>query len=129
MEFWRQLSVGKYNVYSPELNPLEQFKQGKIGMMIDGLWLANSQLTDMMKDNAVNFAPLPKYPKADKTYQWAAYNALSIGKDAKNIEGAKAYIYAYIYSANVSQEERSKDSVAQGGRREDPPAAHRLRLG
>ncbi len=109
MEFWRQLSVGKYNVYSPELQSVELFKTGKIGMMIDGIWLANSQLTDMMIDNSANFAPMPKYPGADKTYQWANYNALSIGKDAANVEGAKAFIYSFLIASNTSKE--YKDSI------------------
>ena len=104
MDFWRELSVGKYNVYCPEGSPQELFKAGKIGMMIDGLWLANSTLTDMMKDNSANFAPMPKYPGADKHYQWGNYNALSIGKGAQNIEGAKAYIYYFLITSNASLE-------------------------
>jgi ABC-type glycerol-3-phosphate transport system substrate-binding protein len=116
MEFWRQLSVGKYKVYSPELTPVEQFKQGKIGMIIDGLWLARTQLAELSVKDEVNFVPMPKYPKADGFYTWGVYNALAIGKDAKNIEGAKAFIYTYLAMSNATDEQAEDEPILKAAK-------------
>ena len=102
---------------SPEHNPTELFKQGKIGMMVGGSYLV-SQFADMSQSNEVNFVPFPKYPDADDYYNWGTYTSLSIPRGAQNINAARAFIYAFQYMSSayyvdISDDEFLTQRVAQ----------------
>ena len=117
MDFWNELGLGRYKVMSPELNPTELFKQGKIGMMVGGSYLV-SQFADMSQSNEVNFVPFPKYPDADDYYNWGTYTSLSIPRGAQNINAARAFIYAFQYMSSayyvdISDDEFLTQRVAQ----------------
>lgn len=118
MDFWNEIGLGKYKVLCPELTPTELFKQGKVGMMVGGSYLV-SQFADMSKDNTVNFVPFPKYPGVEDHYNWGTYVSLSIPKGAKNVNAARAFIYAYQYLSSAGHVDISNDSFLKGKVEED----------
>ena len=74
----------------------DMFAAGQIAMLTGGMWYRSSWV-DMLKRNAIDYAPFPKDPQADKYYLMEEFGNYYIGNTAKNPEGAAAYLTSERY--------------------------------
>ncbi|WP_199619622.1 ABC transporter substrate-binding protein [Paenibacillus alkalitolerans] len=109
MDFLYSLGEKGANVISTE-NYEETFPAGKVAMTYANDWKGWVHFKDMWKTDGLGVVPYPKYPKADKQYQAALADHYWVLKNAKNPEGAGAFITAKFYDdkLNVSPD-RPKD--------------------
>lgn len=85
-------------------NSYEMFKNGKIAMFNAGKWLSETyKMQDMVKDGKISFVPTPRDASADKYYYLDNGNGWVIPVNAKNPDGAAAWLeaaYYYYYLKN-----------------------------
>lgn len=109
------LSKNGYMYY--QNNSYEMFKNGKIAMFNAGKWLSSTyKMQDMVSDGKISFVPTPRDSKADKYYYMDNGNGWVIPTNAKNPDGAKAWLessYYYYYLKN------NVDAYIQNDRNEE----------
>lgn len=79
-------------------NALEMLLNNQLAMYHSEAWEV-SQMYDQLKSGQIRIAPSPKMPGADKYYVNSLITTLWIAKDAKNPEGAAAYLSLMRYNA------------------------------
>lgn len=110
VEFYTQLSVSDSVLYDGS-DQKEQFGAGKVAMLWGGLWFKVAFL-DMLKEGIVDFVPFPRDPQADKYYIYEQFAFYSLPTDAKNPQGAAAYMNSIRYSTMVVDEEERAERDA-----------------
>jgi hypothetical protein len=96
MDFLYGLGVKGANVVSTD-NYEETFPAGKVAMTFANDWKGWANFKDMWNADGLGVVPFPKYPKADKQYQASLADYYWLLKDAKNPEGAGAFMLANNY--------------------------------
>lgn len=79
-------------------NALEMLLNNQLAMYHSEAWEV-SQMYDQLKSGKIRIAPSPKMPGADKYYVNSLIATQWIAKDAKNPEGAAAYLSLQRYNA------------------------------
>lgn len=109
------LSKNGYMYY--QNNSYEMFKNGKIAMFNAGKWLSSTyKMQDMVSEGKISFVPTPRDSNADKYYYLDSGNGWVIPTNAKNPDGAKAWLessYYYYYLKN------NVDAYIQNDRQEE----------
>ncbi|XEC96046.1 ABC transporter substrate-binding protein [Paenibacillus tarimensis] len=86
------------------------FPAGKIAMTYTNDWRGWTHFKDMWETDGLGVVPYPKYPKADKQYQAALADHYWVLKNAKNPEGAGAFMAAKFYDDKLNvPSDRPKD--------------------
>ena len=77
-------------VRADEMRP--EFIKGKIAMIADYTWTAESTFSDLWADNLIEGAPFPRYDAQSSNYVDGRWIAWTIASKAKNPEAAALYI-------------------------------------
>ncbi|MGM0879925.1 MAG: ABC transporter substrate-binding protein [Bacillota bacterium] len=109
MDYIYSLGEKGANVVSTE-NYEETFPAGKVAMTFANEWKGWVHFKDMWNADGLGVVPFPKYPNADQQYQAALADHYWVLKNAKNPEGAGAFMTAKFYDDKLNvAPDRPKD--------------------
>ena len=86
------------NVRADEMRP--EFINGKIAMIADYTWTAESTFAELWEDNLIECVPFPRYNASSPNYVDGRWTAWTIASKAKNPEAAALYITIAKYVAS-----------------------------
>jgi len=88
----------RYNVVHPSVNYSQTFARGNAAMLLEGLWLANSEpMASMLKNGTIGCVMWPRWDEGSDDSQWAIFNGLGVPKGAKDLDLSMAVISSFRY--------------------------------
>ena len=97
-EFFNKTSKGTFEdkYFEPTSSTQDSLKTHKVSICLSTRDLLDNRLHEEQKNGLISFCPLPKWDGADKYYTLAGYGTTWIAKNAKNIDGARAFFAVYV---------------------------------
>lgn len=97
MSFYVDINDKDFCIYAGA-DGTDKFAQGNVAMITGGQWYYMI-FPDLLKNNTVGIVPFPRDPNTDTYYMQESVYGWTIPKDAKNPEGAGAFILAARYDS------------------------------